>query len=128
MKIKSEVYIDGKLYRHCVLLPIKFENVLDATLDTATIEIQMLPQELMQPLTPVKIIIEQDGEKIEQEWIVAADESREAPVNAGTYHHTLTLIEPTKFGEGFLCDSTCITHPGGNIYTDNAIPVVPDET
>ncbi len=128
MKLSLQCIIDGVTYRNCVLIPYKFEDVLDATLDTAVLELDRVRRELFPPLTALTLISFEGEDEISHDWIVAADDATEIPAGSGLYHHTLSLIELTKYGEGFICDSTCITHPGGNIYTDNAIPVVPDET
>lgn len=128
MKLSLQCIIDGVTYRNCVLIPYKFENVLDATLDTGVLELDRVRRELFQPLTDLTLIPYDGEDEIQHDWIVAADDATEIPAGSGLYHHTLSLIELTKYGEGFICDSTCITHPGGNVYTDNALPVVPEET
>ena len=129
--MKMEIYIDGVRYLNAAVFPFKFENVLDATLDSATITLQRVRKEIFEPLTIITIVVKSNGklgeESFSTEWLVANDSSEESPVGSGLYRHNLTLIEQTKYGEGSICDSTCITHPGGNIYTANAKPVTPVE-
>lgn len=128
--ISFEVYINGESYTDCALLPFKFSDVLDATLDSATLELERVRKTVFQPLTEVKTIIKSvvDGNElsVEKNWLIFNDESFEAPVGSGLYRHSLALIEETKFLEGFLIDNLCVTHPGGNVFTDNALPVEPE--
>lgn len=108
--------------------PFIFEDVLDSTLDSATIHLTRVNEELYEPLTDVEIrILGEDSVFIQMNWIIAEDYSEESPVGSGLYNHTLSLIEPTKDLEGFVGDSLTVTHSGGNIYTDNAQLVVPEE-
>lgn len=127
-----EFYLDGVRYLNCAIFPFNFEDVLDATLDSASITLDRLPIEVIEPLTPITIVIKSEGalgeEQLSLDWIVATDVSEEAPVGSELYRHSLSLIEPTKFLEGFVVDSICVTHPGGNVYTNNAKPVEPEET
>lgn len=130
-KISIEVYIDGVRYRNAAVYPFNFMDVLDATLDSATLELDRVRKEVFEVLTEVTIILKSNGSRGEQEystsWLVSHDESYESPVGSGLYRHSLSLVEPTKFAEGFICDSICVTHPGGNVYTANAKPVTPVE-
>ena len=131
-KIQIEVYIDGVRYQNAAVYPFNFQDVLDATLDTATLELDRVPQEVFEVLTDVQVVMKSNGslgsQEISTSWIVSHDESYEAPVGSGLYRHSLSLVELTKYGEGFICDSLCVTHPGGNLYTKNAKPVVPVAT
>ena len=126
--MKIEFYLDGVRYLNCAVFPFNFEDVLDATLDSASITLDRLPIEVVEPLTPVTVVIKSEGalgeEQLSLDWLVATDVSEDS----GLYRHTLSLIEQTKYGEGFIVDSTCVTHPGGNVYTNNAKPVDPEET
>lgn len=127
-----EFYLDGVRYLNCAVFSFNFEDVLDATLDSASITVDRLPIEVIEPLTPVSVIIISNGalgeERLSFDWLVSTDVSEESPVGSGLYRHTLSLIEQTKYGEGFIVDSTCVTHPSGNVYTENAKPVEPEET
>ncbi len=129
--MKIEVYIEGVRYLNAAVFPFEFENVLDATLDSATITLERVRKEIFEPLTSITVTVKSEGnlgkEIFSTDWLVANDTSEESPVGSGLYRHSLTLIEETKFGEGFIGDNTCVTHPGGNIYTNNAKPVEPEE-
>ena len=131
-KIGIEVYIDGVRYQNAAVYPFDFMDVLDATLDSATLTLDRVPQEIFEVLTDVQVVMKSNGslgaQELSTNWIVSHDESYEAPVGSGLYRNALSLIELTKYGEGFICDSLCVTHPGGNVYTANAKPVVPVET
>lgn len=133
--IRYEVTIGDEVITNAIV-PFKFMNVLDATLDYAMLEITGVKQATIPPLTQVLVKIYSDnaygGEQVQEfEYLVSTDDSTIAflpPENsAPRYHHTLQLIEPTKWGEGFNCDNLCVTHPGGNVYTENATPVIPEE-
>ena len=114
-----------------VILPFKWNDMLDEQLDTATIELDRTTTELIEPLTPitVKITTGRGGnvQTVELNYILATDDSEETPVGSGLYHHMITLVEETKYLEGFVVDSLCVTQPGGNVYTENAYPVTPEE-
>lgn len=114
-----------------VILPFKYRDALDEALDSATIELDRTKMALIEPLIPVTVeITSATGNGTETEemtYIVATDDSFETPVGSGLYHHMISLIEETKYLEGFICDSLCVTHHGGNVYTANAKPVTPVE-
>lgn len=132
--MKFFVTIDGKTYENCVVFPFNFENALDATLDSATLQIERVPIEVIEPLTDITVKVQQEEQQdegypyTEFDYIVSSDESYESPVGSELYTHFLQLVELTKYGEGFIGDSLCVTHPGGNVYTENAYPVTPKET
>ncbi|MDE7453629.1 MAG: hypothetical protein K2N22_04395 [Clostridia bacterium] len=131
MKTEIEVYIDGVRYRNCAVYPFNSEDVLDATLDSAMIQLNRVRQEIFEVLTEVTVVVKTHAgggtQEASTDWIVSHDDSYESPVGSGLYNHSLSLVELTKYGEGFISDSICTTHPGGNIYTDNAKPVTPEE-
>lgn len=129
--ISFSVTIGGVEYDYCAV-PFKFENVLDATLDTATLQVDRVSANIIPPLTPVNLAVKSNSawggeQSVTFEYVVSADEAEESPVGSGLYRHQLVLVEPTKISEGVICDSLCVTHPGGNVYTKNAKPVVPVE-
>lgn len=130
-KIEIEVYIDGVRYKNAAVYPFNFEDVLDATLDSATLELDRVRQEVFEVLTEVTVVMKSNGslgaQELSTSWIVSHDESYESPVGSGLYRHSLSLVELTKYAEGFICDSICVTHAGGNVYTANAKPVEPEE-
>lgn len=132
MKPTLEITIGGVTYQNCFTYPFNFENVLDATLDSAAITLDRIPVPVFEPLTFVRLSIVTNAsgglKRTSSDWIISSDESYETPVGSGLYHHSISLVEPTKYLEGFICDSLCVTHPGGNIYTDNAQPVTPEES
>ena len=122
-----EVYVDGVQYLNAAVFPFGFSEVLDATLDSATITVCRVPNEIIEILTDVTVVVKSDAngeQSFSSDWLVSHDDSVESPVGSGLYNHTLSLIELTKFSEGFIGDSLCITHPGGNVYTENAKPVL----
>ncbi len=120
---------DSITYERRADFPFLFENVLDSTLDSATIELTQTSEELYEPLTDIEITMNsKDYEFTRMNWIIEEDYSEESPVGSGLFNHTFSLIEPTKYGEGFICDSLTVTHKGGNIYTNNAQPVTPEES
>ena len=126
-----EVYVDGVQYLNAAVFPFGFSEVLVATLDSATITVCRVPNEIIEILTDVTVVVKSDAngeQSFSSDWLVSHDDSVESPVGSGLYNHTLSLIELTKFSEGFIGDSLCITHPGGNVYTENAKPVEPEET
>lgn len=127
--MKFTVTVDGAEYENCVVFPYNYEDALDATLDQAALTIQRIPKDIIEPLTDITVTVtDGDGNEFSHDWIVSDDDSYEAPVGSGLYTHTLQLIELTKYGEGFIGDSLCVTFPGGNVYTENAKPVEPEET
>ena len=128
MDTTIEIKINGVLYNDCAVLPFMFDNILDATLDSATIELERLPMPVIVLLSDVEVsLVSKNGRKTTS-WIVDDDASYETPIGSGLYHHSLSLIEETKYLEGFIVDSLCVTHPGGNVYVLNAKPVEPVET
>lgn len=130
--IKLDCKIDGITYENCAIIPFKFQDVLDATLDSAVLELGRVRKEIFEPLTDIGITLTSNGslgaQTYETDWLVSTSESYESPVGSGLYHHSLSLIEETKYLEGFISDSICVTHSGGNIYTNNAKPVTPEES
>ena len=131
-KISFECTIDGVKYFNCAVFPFNFEDALDATLDNAALTLERVRKEVFEPLTLLTVTVKSGGDSGEEEyatdWLIQTDAAEEAPVGSGLYRHTLSLIEPTKYLEGFIADSVCVTHPGGNVYTNNAKPVDPVET
>lgn len=132
--ITIDVYVGGdtqtgKKYENCAVLPFDMEEVLDATLDTAAITLQRTEEEVYEPLEEITLVVKDSyGGKLTTTWLVASDSSEEAIPGSGLFNHHLTLIEQTKWLEGFICDDLTVTHKGGNVYTENAQPVVPEET
>lgn len=116
--MKVEIESEGK--QIVGVLPYKFQKLLDEQLDYASLEADRLTVENFSPLTEFDVSVSGDGETESENWLVAADTAAETPVGNGTYRHFLTLIEYTKFLEGFLGDSLCTTYAGGKIYTDGA--------
>lgn len=130
-KINFDVYINGIQYQNCAVYPFNFINVLDATLDSGSLELDRVREEIFEVLTDITVVVKSDASLGTQEastdWLISHDDSYESPIGSGLYRHSLSLIELTKYGEGFICDSICVTHPSGNVYTANAKPVTPEE-
>ena len=128
-RIEIEVYIDGVRYQNAAVYPFNFQDVLDETLDSATLTLDRVPQEVFEVLTEVQVVIKSNGslgaQELSTDWLVSHDDSYESPVGSGLYRHDLSLIELTKYLEGFICDSITVTHPGGNVYAKTVYPVEP---
>jgi hypothetical protein len=116
--MKVEIESEGK--QIIGVLPYKFQNLLDEQLDYASLEVERINISNFSSLTEFGVSVSADGETESEDWLVAADTATETPVGNGTYRHFLTLIEYTKFLEGFLGDSLCTTYAGGRTYTEGA--------
>ena len=120
-----DVYIDGILYTHYAVMPLKWANILDERLDECYLSLRYIPIEVFKPLTPVKIIIHNKvhfNENVDYKqdktlyFVVANDNAIvECPVGSGKYHHDLYLLEPTKLAECIIVDSLTFTNDLGRV-------------
>lgn len=114
------VTINGTHYTNAVF-PFKYGEFLDEQLDYATLTLSRVSTEIFAPLTPVTVEIISRGTNGTQtktkNYIIANDDGRETPNGSGFYRHELTLVEETKYLEGFMVESLCVTNAGGRNYT-----------
>lgn len=113
------VTINGTHYTNAVF-PFKYGEFLDEQLDYATLTLSRVSTEIFAPLTPVTVEIISRGTNGTQtktkNYIIANDDGRETPNGSGFYRHELTLVEETKYLEGFMVESLCVTNAGGRDY------------
>lgn len=114
------VTINGTHYTNAVF-PFKYGEFLDEQLDYATLTLSRVSTEIFAPLTPVTVEVISQGTNGTQtktkNYIIANDDGRETPNGSGFYRHELTLVEETKYLEGFMVESLCVTNAGGRNYT-----------
>ena len=110
------VVINGRNYANAVF-PFKYGDFLDEQLDFATLTLSQVSPEVYAPLTPVYITITSNGtngvQSKEKTYLIAEDSAYETPNGSGFYRHELMLIEETKYLEGFMVESLCVTNAGG---------------
>lgn len=113
------VIINGHNYANAVF-PFKYGDFLDEQLDFATLTLSRVSPEVYAPLTPVYITITSNGtngvQSKEKTYLIAEDSAYETPNGSGFYRHELMLIEETKYLEGFMVESLCVTNAGGRQY------------
>lgn len=111
-----KVTINGTHYTNAVF-PFKYGEFLDEQLDYATLTLSRVSTEIFAPLTPVTVEIISRGTNGTQtktkNYIIANDDGRETPNGSGFYRHELTLVEETKYLEGFMVESLCVTNASG---------------
>lgn len=121
------VIINGHNYANAVF-PFKYGDFLDEQLDFATLTLSRVSPEVYAPLTPVYITITSDGtngvQSKEKTYLIAEDSAYETPNGSGFYRHELMLIEETKYLEGFMVESLCVTNAGGRNYNKQMSPGV----
>lgn len=112
---------------NCVM-PAKYNEHLDEQLDLASVSVFAVQTEIYPQFCRVSLTItgnQREGEQpIQKYYRLMADNSVESPNGSGFYKHDLTLIEETKFLEGFIVESLCVTNAGGRQYT----PITPTIT
>lgn len=117
------VIINGHNYANAVF-PFKYGDFLDEQLDFATLTLSQVSPEVYAPLTPVYITITSNGtngvQSKEKTYLIAEDSAYETPNGSGFYRHELMLIEETKYLEGFMVESLCVTNAGGRNYTQKS--------
>ena len=109
------VTIDGINYTNAVL-PFKYGQFLDEQLDYATLTIARINKEVIKISSRVEININDGGSSKSLYYRVSEDSARETPNGSGFYTHDLMLIEETKYLEGFMVESLCVTNAGGRDY------------
>lgn len=114
--------IDGvSIPKSNCIMPAKYNDHLDEQLDMATVSVFGVTTEIFKPFC--KVLISAEGAARENEptivkhYRLMSDMGTESPNGTGKYRHDLTLIEETKFLEGFLVESLCVTNAGGRQYT-----------
>ena len=109
---------------NCVM-PAKYNEHLDEQLDLASVSVFAVQTEIYPQFCRVSLTItgnQREGEQpIQKYYRLMADNSVESPNGSGFYKHDLTLIEETKFLEGFIVESLCVTNAGGREYN----PITP---
>ena len=120
------VIINGHNYANAVF-PFKYGDFLDEQLDFATLTLSRVSPEVYAPLTPVYITITSNGtngvQSKEKTYLIAEDSAYETPNGSGFYRHELMLIEETKYLEGFMVESLCVTNAGGREYIQLDAPI-----
>ena len=114
--------IDGvSIPKSNCIMPAKYNEHLDEQLDMATVSVFGVTTEIFKPFCKVTITAEgaprENEPTITRYYRLMEDRADESPVGTGKYRHDLTLIEETKFLEGFLVESLCVTNAGGRKYT-----------
>lgn len=114
--------IDGvSIPKSNCIMPAKYNDHLDEQLDMATVSVFGVTTEIFKPFCKVTITAEgaprENEPTITRYYRLMEDRAEESPVGTGKYRHDLTLIEETKFLEGFLVESLCVTNAGGRQYT-----------
>ena len=101
-------------------MPAKYNDHLDEQLDMATVSVFGVTTEIFKPFCKVSISVtgaqRENEPTITRYYRLMEDRAEESPVGTGKYRHDLTLIEETKFLEGFLVESLCVTNAGGRNY------------
>ena len=95
---------------HNIVYPVKYGKMLDEQLDYASISLFQIKKANFSPLTKARLEIENNGNTEVIPYLIANDKATESPVGSGVYNHDLTLIEYTKFLEGFIVDNLCFTN------------------
>nr|DAW35885.1 MAG TPA: hypothetical protein [Caudoviricetes sp.] len=109
------VTINGTTYEN-IVIPFKFEEILDEQLDSATLTLSRVNTEVFNPDDPVEVVIN-DGESTQTKYYrIAQDSAYESPNGSGFYRHELLLIENTKDLENYMVESLCVTNAGGRMY------------
>lgn len=120
------VIINGHDYANAVF-PFKYGDFLDEQLDFATLTLSQVSPEVYAPLTPVYITITSNGtngvQSKSKTYLIAEDSAYETPNGSGFYRHELMLIEETKYLEGFMVESLCVTNAGGREYIQLDAPI-----
>lgn len=115
--------IDGvSIPKSNCIMPAKYNDHLDEQLDMATVSVFGVTTEIFKPFCKVSISAEgaarENEPTITRYYRLMEDRAEESPVGTGKYRHDLTLIEETKFLEGFLVESLCVTNAGGIQYEE----------
>lgn len=106
--------VDGMDCTSNLILPIKWNALLDERLDEGRVSLRNTSVSLFGIGAPVVITVE--NETID--FIISADESSEISVGSGKYNHELSLIEPTKILEGIIVENLTFTNALGRTYSN----------
>lgn len=98
--------VDGVDYTPNLILPIKWNALLDERLDEGRASLRNTSVSLFRIGAPIAITVENKT----IDFIVSVDESTEMPVGSGMYNHELSLIEPTKILEGIVVENLTFTN------------------
>ncbi len=134
----ATIYINGRNYTNCAVMPLKWGNFLDEQLDEMYLSLRHCPIRVFKPLSPVEIHLSNrlyfgqntiKNKQIIKRYIVANDSNAEEnPVGKNLWNHDLYLIELTKIAECFVIDTLTFTNDLGRNYLINAKPVMPQPT
>ena len=118
---KFNLTIGGtQIPQYCTILPAKYDEHIYEQLDLASASVYGVKTEMYEPFAPVTFEIEgkpDDGETtITKHYRLMSDRSEESPNGSGFYRHELLLIEETKYLEGFMVESLCVTNAGGRDF------------
>lgn len=120
------VTINGTTYEN-IVIPFKFEELLDEQLDSATLTLSRVNTEVFNPDDPVEVVIN-DGESTQTKYYrIAQDSAYESPNGSGFYRHELLLIENTKDLENYMVESLCVTNAGGRDYVSQKPEIIAEE-
>ncbi len=109
-KFLVQIEKDGQLvdFTSNVFFPIKWTEILDEQLDEGVLTLVNCDTDIFKPLSRVEISLWNESapnEVKEIVMLVSSDSAEETPVGSGKYKHNLSIIEETKFLEGFICRS-----------------------
>ena len=119
-----KITIEENDYTKFVPFPIKWQDLLDEQLDEATLTLlQVQDVKNFKPLTEVTITIYYINENNNStshkiNMLVLSDKADEVPSGSGKYNHELSLIELTKWLEGFMVRSHGYVNSLGKNYVD----------
>ena len=118
--MKVSVKIGGVDYTDYVQVPFQTKNLLDESLDMASIRLYYTDKaDQFEPFTLVEKKIEDDIEKVYNLFV--ANDTTEEVVSTGKTNHTLVLIEETKEMERLLLTKTT-TNPLSKNISDAQTP------
>ena len=110
------------------IMPAKYNDHLDEQLDMATVSVFGVTTEIFKPFCKVTITAEgaprENEPTIVKHYRLMSDMGTESPNGTGFYRHELLLIEETKYLEGFMVESLCVTNAGGRNYTQKDIELI----
>lgn len=109
-KFIVQIEKDGQLvdFTSNVFFPIKWTEILDEQLDEGVLTLVNCDVDIFKPLSRVEISLWNESapnEVKEIVMLVSSDSAEEMPVGSGKFKHSLSIIEETKFLEGFICRS-----------------------
>ena len=119
-KFIVQIEKDGQLvdFTSNVFFPIKWTEILDEQLDEGVLTLVNCDTDIFKPLSRVEISLWNESTSNEVKEIVmlvSSDSAEEMPVGSGKFKHSLSIIEETKFLEGFICRSQGYVNPLGTV-------------